>query len=475
MNIAKSSKKSCIGTALSLTRRRLLINGFGLATAGGFAPLVVSRHVLGGEGYQAPSETLRIAAVGVGGMGQNYLSGSKRERIVALCDLDHKLAAKVFEQYPTATRYHDFRKMLDQEAKNFDALIIATPDHTHAVILMAVLQLGKHVYCAKPITHNIGEARKVREAVLKARLLVTKSSVQSSGTEGARSTTELLNSGVIGPIRELHIWCDHPAYPCALVRPTEAQTSPAGLDWDLWIGPAPFRPYHPAYHPWKWRPWWDFGSGTVGDMGCHTFHVYFKELQLGAPKTIYGCGSTRREGFSSPVETPECQSHANMVTWEFPARGNLPPLNVHWYDGGMMPHRPVELDHNIKMPSTGLLFVGEKGKLVAGYTGGNFLGRRGLSGGLLLPEEKFRDFQQPSKTLRRVPDHYGEWTQACKTGARTVCPVEFGCDMTEMALLGALALRTGRMLEWDAQAMKITNDEEANSLIAPPYRAGWSL
>jgi predicted dehydrogenase len=364
--------------------------------------------------------------------------------------------------------------MFDKEAKNFDALIIGTPDHTHAIILLAALQLGKHIYCAKPVTHTIGEARKVRAAVLNAKNLITKTSVQSSGTEQARSTIELLNSGAIGAVRELHIWCDHPAYPCSLVRPKETQTPPPGMDWDLWLGPAPFRPYHSVYHPWKWRPWWDFGSGTVGDMGCHTFHVYFNELQLGAPQTVYGYSSTRREGFSTPIATPECQSHANIVVWEFPARGNLPPLQAHWYDGGMKPPRPLELSHSVKMPQTGLLFVGEKGKLMTAYGGGNFLARRGLPGGLLLPEEKFRDFAQPPKTLRRVDDHYREWTQACKTGARTVCPLEFGCTMTEMALLGALALRVGRMLEWDAQTMRVTNDEEANGYVNPPYRPGWT-
>jgi predicted dehydrogenase len=445
----------------------------GLAAAGSLAPLVVPRQVLGGEG--APSHTLALAAVGIGGMGKNYLAGCAEERVVALCDVDHRNSAPVFEKYPQAARYHDFRRMFEKEAKNFDALIIGTPDHTHAIILMAALQLGKHVYCAKPITHNIGEARKIREALRKAPRLVTKASVQSSGTPQARETTELLQAGVIGPVRELHIWCDHPAYPCSLVRPKESQTPPPGMDWNLWLGPAPFRPYHSIYHPWKWRPWWDFGSGTVGDMGCHTFHVYFQELQLGAPKTVYGYGSTRREGFSTPIETPECQSHANLVTWEFPARGGLPPMTLHWYDGGMRPPRPLELDHSVKMPRTGLLFVGEKGKLMTGYSGGNFLGRRGLGGGLLLPEDKFRGFQPPPKSLRRVEDHYREWTQACKTGARTVCPIEFGCEMTELALLGALALRTGRLLEWDAQAMRVTNDEEANGLVDPSYRTGWAL
>ncbi len=212
-------------------------------------------------------------------------------------------------------------------------------------------------------------------------------------------------------------------------------------------------------------------------MACHSLHVYFKELQLGAPTTIYGYGSARQVGWFKSVSTPECQSVANIITWEFPARGNLPPLKVHWYDGGMKPHRPVELDHSLQLPKSGLLFIGEKGKLIAGYGGGYPFGQRGhrRSGGLLLPEEKFKDFQQLPKTMRRVDDHYGEWTQACKTGARTVCPIEFGSEMTEMALLGALTLRTGRILEWDAKAMQVTNSEKANSLVDPPYREGWSL
>ncbi len=458
-----------------------VISRRGLLAAGIAAPFVVPRHVLG-AGYQAPSDTLAIAAVGVGGMGRNYLAGCRGERVVALCDLDHKRSAGVFKRYATAKQYHDFRKMFDKEAKRFDALIVGTPDHTHTVILMAALQLGnKHVYCAKPITHSIGEARKVREAFLGAGKLVTKSSVQSSGSEAARSTTELFSSGVIGPVRELHIWCNHPIYPCSLLRPTQTQSPPPGMDWDLWIGPAPFRPYHSAYHPFNWRPWWDFGSGTVGDMGCHTFHVYFRELRLGAPATVYGYGSTRHKGIIQPVATPECQSHANMVTWEFPARGDLPPLAVHWYDGGMKPHRPPELDRSIQMPLRGLLFVGEKGKLLADYGGGDPFRRgtsgqvRSLAGGMLLPEDEFQDFQQPPKTMPRCTDHYLEWTQACKQGTRTVCPIEFGCEMTEMALLGALALRTGRVLRWDAAAGRVTDDPDANRLVDPPYRKGWTL
>ncbi|MFI5381785.1 MAG: Gfo/Idh/MocA family protein [Tepidisphaerales bacterium] len=457
------------------SRRGFLACGLGCVAIGGCAPSVVPRQVLGGKGYQPPSETLRIAAVGVGGMGQHYMEGCKTERFVALCDLDHTFAAPVFAKYPGAICYHDFREMFDREANHFDALIIATPDHTHAVILSAALQLGKHIYCAKPVTHTIGDVRKIRQAVRKASHLVTQTSVQSAGSDGARSTEELLNTGVIGRVRELHVWCDHPSYPCGLLRPTQPESPPPGMDWDLWLGPAPYRPYNHAYHPWKWRPWWDFGAGTVGDMACHRLHVYFKELQLGAPTSVYGEGSTQCDENSKRYATPECQSQANLVTWEFPARGRLPSMRVHWYDGGLKPQRPLELDHALALPRNGLLFVGEKGKLLAGSNGGRFPVGRGLAGGLLLPEEKFKDFPQPAMTLPRVADHYREWTDACKTGSRTTCPLEYGSEMTEMALLGALALRTGRVLEWDASAMRITNSQTANALVAPPCRDGWAL
>jgi predicted dehydrogenase len=457
-----------------ISRRSVLAAGVAI-------PWIIPRFVLGGTDSPAPSDKLTIAVVGVGGMGRNYIEGCRSEQIVALCDLDHtrENTIEVFKKYPDARKYHDFREMFDKEAKNFDALIVATPDHTHTIILMAGIQLGKHIYCAKPITHNIGEARRVKQAVLKAKNLITKTSAQSSGTNEARSTTEILNSGVLGPIRELHIWCDHPAYPCSLVRPKEAQTPPAGMDWDLWIGPAPFRPYHSAYHPENWRPWWDFGSGTVADMACHTMHIFFKELQLYTPKIVYGNSSTRYDGFFQFTSTPECQGSANTVTWEYPARGNLPAMKLHWYDGGMKPIRPDELDKKMEMPKTGLLFVGEKGKLIAGYYGGNPFAKkdRGVAGGLLLPEDKFKDFQQPAKTLPRCEreEHYTEWTKACKEGKPTTCPIEFGCEMTEVALLGTMAIRTRRVLEWDSEAMKVTNNDQANDLVDPPYREGWKI
>lgn len=459
------------------------------AVAAGLAPLIVPRHVLGGSGYQAPSDTLTIAVVGIAGMGRNYIEGCKAERFVAMCDLDwtRPNTGRVFDAYPGAKRYRDYRQMFDKEEKNFDALIIAVPDHWHAIMLMSAIRMKKHIYCAKPVAHSIGEVRKVRQAILENPHLITKGSIQQSRDDASRNTTELFTSGAIGPIREVHVWSWHPIYPCNLTRPTEVQTPPEGLDWDLWIGPAPFRPYNRAYHPEIWRAWWDFGTGDVGDMGCHTFHQYFEELQLAAPSTIHGNCSTRIDVYNTPKATPETEGYANTVVWEFPARGSMPPLTMYWYDGGIKPPRPPELDHSIVMPREGVLYVGEKGKLLSGYYGGNPLARgrgaaaappaRGLPGGLLLPENKFKDFQQPPKTLARCApgDHYTEWTRGAKTGKPTCLPLEFAAGLTELALLGTLALRTGMVLEWDTKAMRVTNYKDANQFVEPTYRAGWTL
>ena len=457
--------------------------------AAGLAPLIVPRHVLGGPGYQPPSDTLTIAAVGVGGMGRIYLDGCQTERIVAVCDLDwtRPTTQGVFEKFPSARRYRDFRQMFDKEEKNFDAFIMAAPDHWHAILLMQAIQMKKHIYGAKPVAHSIGEVRKVRQALASNPRLVTKASIQDSCTSYARATTEPLLSGAIGPVREVHVWTAHPIYPCNVLRPTEVQTPPEGMDWDLWVGPARFHPYNRAYHPEIWRAWWDFGTGDVGDMACHTLHTFFEELQLGAPKVVYGCSSTRTDVYNTPVDTAETEGYANTVVWEFGARGNMPPLNLYWYDGGIKPSRPSELAHSVALPREGVLYVGDNGKLLAGYYGGNpfqSTGRaaagnppRGLAGGLLLPESKFRDFQQPAPTLPRVEkaDHYTEWTRCAKEGRPTCLPIEFASHLTELALLGTLALRTRKVLEWDPAAMRVTNEASANQFVDPAYRAPWKL
>jgi predicted dehydrogenase len=445
-------------------------------TAASVAALVVPRHVLGGPDYQAPSDTLRIAAVGVGGMGRRYIQGCAGERIVALCDVDHSFAAPVFRKYPEARVYRDFREMFDKEEKNFDAVIVATPDHNHAMVTMRALRARKHVYCAKPLTHNIHEARQVSLEAKKANV-ATQMSVQSCASDDARSTAELLLGGVIGPVHEVHVWCDHPLYPAGLQRPAGTPPVPYNFDWDLWIGAAPYRPYHPAYHPWIWRSWWDFGSGTVGDMVCHAMHVFFEALQIGPPERVYASRSKMHGGYflmhsdgkedlPPLIETPDTESYSTLVSWEFPARPNQPPLTMHWYDGSIRPHRPRELDPKTAMPREGLLFVGEKGKMLTGYYGGKVH---------LMPERNFRGFQPPAKTLPRSIGHYKEWIEACKGGKPANCNFEFAGRMTEVAQLGTLAARAARLLEWDHDRMAITNDAEANGWVNPPYRKGWNL
>ena len=448
---------------------------FAKAAAGA---MIVPRHVLGGFGYQAPSEKLAVAAVGIGGMGASYLKGCEHEQIVALCDCNRTPAEPVFRRYPDARQYSNFREMFDKEANNFDALIIGTPDHTHAVILLDALKLGKHVYCAKPVTHDVYEARRVREAVLRAGV-ITQTSVQSAASSEARGTEEILRCGALGPIREVHVWTPHPVYPCSLERPNETPPVPAGLDWDLWLGPAPHRPYHPAYVPFKWCAWWDFGSGTVADMACHSFHVFFHALQLDKrqPRTVSAYSSYHRDPSGRMLLTRECESDANQVTWDYPPIDDLPALRLCWYDGGMRPQRPAEIDTSWPMPAAGLLFIGEEGKMLSGFSGG---------GDVLLPAAKFQDFRRPAAILPRTVGHYREWTEGCRTNTPTNCPLEFGCQMTEMALLGTIALRTlvpdrlstgwpAQLLQWDAGAMQFTNHNGANACIKPPRRTGWEL
>jgi len=339
----------------SLTRRTI--------TGAALGALLVPRHVLG-QGLQAPSDTLRIAGIGVGGMGRRYIQGCASERIEVLCDVDQSFAAPVFRKYPGARVYSDYRVMFEKEDKNIDAVIVATPDHNHAVITMEALRRGKHVYCAKPLTHTVHEARAIRAAAAKAKV-ATQMSVQSCASDAALSTAEVLLSGAIGPVREVHVWTPHPIYPAAQIRPVDAPSVPYGFDWDLWIGPAKFRAYNPAYHPWIWRSWWDFGSGTVGDMCCHALHVFHQALDLGSPvavqasrSTMFGgyfhMGADGKETLPPKIETPETESYSNIITWDFPERGKHPALQMIWYDGGIKPHRPMELAPGTPMPVEGL-------------------------------------------------------------------------------------------------------------------------
>ncbi len=428
---------------------------------------IVPRHVLGGNGQTPPSEKLNIASVGAGGMAANNINACSGENIVALCDVDDNSAADTYLKYPNANIYRDFRVMLEKEEKNIDAVIIATPDHTHAVAAMAAMQLGKHVYVQKPLTHSIYEARKLREAAREYKV-ATQMGNQGHSAEGARLTNEWIQDGAIGPVREVHSWTDRPLrgsrlsgtlfWPQGVGRPAEIPPVPATLDWDLWLGPAPYRPYHPKYAPFNWRGWWDFGTGSIGDMACHIVDHPFWALKLGHPISVQA---------SSTMMNCETYPEASITTFEFPARGEMPPVKLTWYDGGLKPPRPFDLEAGRDLPSNGTLFVGDKGNLLVGEKGGS---------PRIIPETKMKEYKLPAKTMPRVDgSHEQNWIDACKGGPAACSNFEYSGLLTEVVLLGNIALRYEEKLEWDGENMKVTNIPEANQYVRREYRDGWSL
>ncbi len=440
-----------------LTRRT-----FVKAAASAAAFTIVPRHVLAGSGQTPPSEKLNIAAVGVGGMGRNNIKACEHENIVALCDVDWDKAAAQFEDYPKAKRYKDFRKMLETE-KSIDAVIVATPDHTHAVPTMMAVRMGKHVYVQKPLTYSVYEARKLTEAAREYKV-ATQMGNQGHSSEGIRLVREWIQAGVIGAVREVHVWTNRPfgrwGWPQGVERPKDSPSVPPAMDWDLWIGPAPYRPYHPAYHPSKWRGWLDFGTGALGDMGCHIIDTPFWALDLEAPVSV--------EATTTPINS-ETFPIASFVTFKFPSWGEMPPVTMMWYDGGLMPPRPEELEPGRRMGSEsgGILFVGDKGKLIAGPTGG---------APRLIPESKMKKFAPPAKTIPRIEGtHEQDWLEACRGGAAACCNFDYAGPLTETVLLGCVAVRTRQKLYWDHENMEFKNSPEATPLLHRAYRNGWSL
>jgi predicted dehydrogenase len=451
----------CGPAADPLTRRRFLAASAATALSFTFVP----RHVLG-QGQAPPSEKLNIAAIGAGGRGADDIDGVKSQNIVALCDVDERRVAAMGKRFPKANQYRDFRAMLDKE-KGIDAVVVATPDHTHAVASMAAIKRGKHVYCEKPLTRTMHEARALRKAAAEAKV-ATQMGNQGMAFEGNRLINEWIWGGVIGTVREVHVWSDRPTHlgklplywAQGIERPKDTPPVPAQLDWDLWLGPAPWRPYHPAYVPFAWRGWWDFGSGGLGDMGIHNLAPVFAALKLGPPVSVYAS--------STPV-FKETVPLAAMVHYQFAARGDMPPVKLHWYDGGILPERPEELEDDRPLdPEDGIIFVGEKGKILVRGWGGEHP--------RLIPEAKHREFKPPAKTLPRSIGHYEEWIQACKQGTPTQSNFGFAGPLTEAVLLGSLAVRMGgERLDWDPAQFKITNVAEANDLLHYKYREGWSL
>jgi predicted dehydrogenase len=442
------------------TRRRFL----GLTSAAVATFSIIPQQMLGGPNQKAPGEKLNIAGIGVGGMGASNLHNLESENIVALCDVDPAYAAKTFQQYPKARRWTDYREMLDQQ-KEIEAVMIATPDHTHAVISMAAIKAGKNVYCQKPLTHDVYEARMLAKAAKEARV-VTQMGNQGHSLDGIRSICEWIWDGAIGEIREVDAWCDLSYYPWGHAgwsskwgaRPKETPVLPDKLNWDLWLGPAPDRPYHPAYHPAVWRCWWEYGCGMMGDRGAHTLDAVVWALKLGPPHSIEAtsCGLN-----------PDTHPLSAIVTYRFPAREALPPVRLVWYEG-TRPPRPEDMEDDLEWPREGgALFRGTKGKIICGVYGNS---------PRLLPQSLNKEYKRPAKTLLRIAgSHEMDWVRACKTGQPSSSDFSYAGPLTETCLLGNIAKRVDARIEWDAANIKVTNLPEANRYVRAEYRKGWSL
>jgi predicted dehydrogenase len=454
----KSSRVDPIPSGVS---RRTFLRCAGLTAGFMIVPSAVLR------GAVSPNDKLNLAGIGIGGQGAWDLEQVAGENIVALCDVDSAYAAHTFKQYPKAKPYQDFRVMLEKE-KSIDAVVVATPDHWHALVSITAMKLGKHVYCEKPLTRTVREARRVAQVARETRV-ATQMGNQGMAFEGNRLINEWLADGAIGPVREVHVWSDRPTHKGKLPlwwkqgieRSPETPAAPDSLNWDLWLGPAPYRPYHKDYAPFSWRGWWDFGTGGLGDMGIHNLAPVFSALNLGAPESV--CAS------STPV-FKETVPLACVVHYQFPARPGLPPVKVHWYDGGLLPARPDELEDDRDLnPEDGIIFVGDNGKLLVEGWGGERP--------RLIPEARNKAYQRPPKSLPRSVGHHREWIQACKTGSPTRSDfTQFSGPLTEAVLLGSVCVRNGgEKLLWDSANLKITNVAEANRWLHYDYRPGWNI
>ena len=402
---------------------------------------------------KSPNEKLNIGVIGVGGRGDADLHAVASENIVALCDIDDHALDRAMMQFPKAARYNDFRKLL--ERKDIEAVVVATPDHVHAFATTLALSQRRHVYCEKPLTHSVYEARHVAELAAQQKV-ATQMGNQGHSNDSSRRIVEIVQAGAIGPVREVHAWTDRPIWPQGLTRPTDTPPVPENIHWNLWLGPALERPYNPAYLPFKWRGWWDFGTGALGDMACHVMDVPYWALKLQHPTTV------EVEG---PPPLPESGPKWEVIHYEFPARGDMPPVKLTWYDGGKKP--PSDLFEGQVVVDNGSLLIGEKGKL---YLAGSYGERYKL-----LPEKDFAEYKPPEPTIPNSLGHHAEWIQACKTGSATGSHFGYAGPLTEMVLLGNVASRAGKKIEWDSKAMKVTNCPEAEPFIRLTYRDGWSL
>ena len=407
----------------------------------------------------SPGEKLNIAVIGVGGRGGANLGGVRSQNIVALCDTDAGALAKAAAACPKAAKFADFRKMLDKMNNSIDAVVVSTPDHTHAPAAAMAMRMGKHCYCEKPLTHTVGEARTLIELAAKNKL-VTQMGTQIHANNNYRRVVEIVQSGMIGAVRKVHVW--HTVSYGVGGRPKDTPPVPKELDWDVWLGPAPERPYHSCYVRGRWRGWREFGTGGLGDFGCHYMDLPFWALKLRHPVSIEADG---------PPQHAESTPRWLKIIYKFPARdgGKLPPVTMTWSDGGK---KPAGLDDllaplGVKAAgkwSCGILFVGDKGRVLANY-----------NHHILGPSKKFKGVKPPTQTIPASIGHHREWFEACKTGGATTCNFAYSGALTEAVLLGVVAYRTGEKINWDAKALKATNCPKADKYIRKEYRKGWGL
>lgn len=467
--------------------RRTFIRQAAVAGAGF---VIVPRHVLG-RGYVAPSDKLNIAGIGAGGKGESDLAEfakSPNVNIVAMCDVDDRAAAKSRERFPKANYYKDFRKMLQAEKNNIDAVSISTPDHTHAVATMAAMAMGKHVYTQKPLTHDIYEARQLAEAARKYKV-VTQMGNQGGSGDGVRKAKEMYDAGLIGEVVEAHAWTNRPVWPQGIPTPTGKHAVPKELDWDLWLGPAPYIDYNPAYVPFNWRGWWAFGTGALGDMACHIMDPIYRILPILYPDSAECSVSNVWKDMWAEGNYVDSAPPSSIIHLNYPRTDGKGKIKVSWYDGGLLPQLPEELLPGEPFGNWdgGVLLVGKKGKLLLDCYGAN---------PRLLPTRLMKETKMPAEKIKRVPEgHYIQWVNACIAGygkGVTSSPFEYAGPFTESILMGNLAIRSWMMLNpkrkgwedkyvgrkkllWDAKNMKVTNFDEANEFVKRTYREGWSL
>lgn len=444
----------------NFTRRNFLTT---TAAASAFAFTYVPSRVWGAN------DRIRMAGIGVGGKGSSDIdqAGSLSD-VVALCDCDDNPLNEKLKKWPSAKKFHDFRQMFDAMGDQIDAVTISTPDHSHAIAAAEAIVRGIHVYVQKPLTHNVWEARYLRTLSRKHKV-ATQMGNQGSAADGLRRGVEAIKAGVIGTVREVHVWTNRPVWPQSpgiRARPSEAMPVPANVNWDMFIGPAPMRPYHKAYHPFNWRGWWDFGTGALGDMACHTANLAFRALDLTVPTLI----EAKNEALN-----PETFPGWASVIYHFPRAGRRPEVKFYWYEGklpnGEKNLPPKELFHGNQPPGSGSLLVGDKGIMYSPNDYG--------SQWVLLPEKDFEGWEPGEPVLpRNGRDDLGmkeEWITAIKGGAPAYSNFEFSCDMTESILLGNVAMQAGGRIEWDSENLKVKNNADAQRWIKKDYRQGWKM